>query len=115
MSIATSPPSMASTSVVWSGGSSNRTTDDGRSTVDWVTNGESATARHSSALAAPTLSEIVLTNDTKADIIEHMFRVQVCGVCMPRPPRHADFFRMWTPETAYVLGYWWADGCMRIK
>lgn len=34
---------------------------------------------------------------------------------MPRPPRHADFFRVWTPAMAYVLGYWWADGCMRIK
>jgi hypothetical protein len=22
---------------------------------------------------------------------------------------------MWTPEMAYVLGYWWADGCMRVK
>ena len=28
---------------------------------------------------------------------------------------HVDFFRVWTPEMAYVLGYWWADGCMRIK
>ena len=34
---------------------------------------------------------------------------------MPRPPRHADFFRVWTPAMAHVLGYWWADGCMRIK
>jgi hypothetical protein len=34
---------------------------------------------------------------------------------MPRPPRHADFFRIWTPELAYVLGLWWTDGCMRIK
>ncbi|MDQ2995996.1 MAG: hypothetical protein M3R61_02905 [Chloroflexota bacterium] len=34
---------------------------------------------------------------------------------MGRPPKHADFFRVWTPEMAYVLGYWWADGCMRIK
>jgi hypothetical protein len=34
---------------------------------------------------------------------------------MARPPRHAEFFRVWTPEMAYVLGYWWADGCMRIK
>ena len=21
-----------------------------------------------------------------------------------------DFFKTWTPEMAYVLGYWWADG-----
>jgi hypothetical protein len=34
---------------------------------------------------------------------------------MARPPRHADFFRVWTPEMAYVLGLWWTDGCMRIK
>jgi hypothetical protein len=32
-----------------------------------------------------------------------------------RSPRHAEFFRVWTPEMAYVLGYWWTDGCMRIK
>ena len=24
---------------------------------------------------------------------------------MARPPRHAEFFRVWTPEMAYVLGY----------
>lgn len=34
---------------------------------------------------------------------------------MARPPRHAEFFRVWTPEMAYVLGYWWADGFMYIK
>lgn len=34
---------------------------------------------------------------------------------MGRPARSAPFFRTWTPEMAYVLGYWWADGCMRIK
>jgi len=34
---------------------------------------------------------------------------------MGRSPRRAEFFRVWTPEMAYVLGYWWADGCMRIK
>lgn len=34
---------------------------------------------------------------------------------MGRPARNADFFRVWSPEMAYVLGYWWADGCMRIK
>ncbi len=34
---------------------------------------------------------------------------------MGRPPRHAEFFHVWTPEMAYVLGYWWTDGCMRIK
>lgn len=34
---------------------------------------------------------------------------------MARPPRSAPFFRLWSAEMAYVLGYWWADGCMRIK
>lgn len=34
---------------------------------------------------------------------------------MGRPPRSVDFFRVWSPEMAYILGYWWADGCMRIK
>jgi hypothetical protein len=34
---------------------------------------------------------------------------------MARPPRHAEFFRVWTPEMAYVLGYWWADGYMYLK
>ena len=34
---------------------------------------------------------------------------------MGRPARHADFFRVWTLEMAYVLGLWWAEGCMRIK
>lgn len=34
---------------------------------------------------------------------------------MGRPPKSVDFFRVWSPEMAYVLGYWWADGCMRIK
>ncbi|KAB8142071.1 hypothetical protein F8S13_16145 [Chloroflexia bacterium SDU3-3] len=34
---------------------------------------------------------------------------------MGRPARSADFFRVWTPAMAYVLGYWWTDGCMRIK
>ena len=33
---------------------------------------------------------------------------------MGRLPRVADFFRIWSPEMAYVLGYWWADGYMRI-
>jgi hypothetical protein len=37
------------------------------------------------------------------------------GAAMGRPPRSVDFFRVWTPGMAYVLGYWWADGCMRIK
>jgi hypothetical protein len=32
-----------------------------------------------------------------------------------RPPKAAEFFRVWTPEMAYVLGLWWTDGCMRIK
>lgn len=34
---------------------------------------------------------------------------------MARPARHFDFFRVWTPEMAYVLGLWWTDGCMRVK
>lgn len=34
---------------------------------------------------------------------------------MARPARHADFFRTWSPEMAYVLGLWWTDGCMRVK
>nr|WP_139088785.1 hypothetical protein [Oscillochloris trichoides] len=34
---------------------------------------------------------------------------------MPRIARPIDFFRVWSPEMAYVLGYWWADGCMYIK
>jgi hypothetical protein len=34
---------------------------------------------------------------------------------MGRPPRPADFFRSWSPAMAYVLGYWWADGYMRVK
>ncbi|MBA3469092.1 MAG: hypothetical protein H0T53_05555 [Herpetosiphonaceae bacterium] len=33
---------------------------------------------------------------------------------MARPPRDADFFQLWSPAMAYVLGYWWADGYMRI-
>lgn len=34
---------------------------------------------------------------------------------MGRPPRKVDFFCRWTPGMAYVLGYWWADGYMRVK
>jgi len=34
---------------------------------------------------------------------------------MGRSPRRAEFFRVWTPEMAYILGLWWTDGCMRIK
>ncbi len=34
---------------------------------------------------------------------------------MARYPRYAEFFRIWTPVMAYVLGLWWTDGCMRIK
>ena len=34
---------------------------------------------------------------------------------MARPAKHAEFFRVWSPEMAYVLGLWWADGCMRVK
>src|SRR5215470_12145718 len=37
------------------------------------------------------------------------------GHWMGRPARNADFFRVWSPEMAYVLGLWWTDGCMRIK
>ena len=37
------------------------------------------------------------------------------GHSMGRSPRRADFFRVWTPEMAYILGLWWTDGCMRIK
>jgi len=33
---------------------------------------------------------------------------------MTRPPRDAGFFHQWSPVMAYVLGYWWADGYMRI-
>jgi hypothetical protein len=29
--------------------------------------------------------------------------------------REASFFGTWSAEMAYILGYWWADGCMRIK
>jgi hypothetical protein len=32
-----------------------------------------------------------------------------------RPPKAAEFFRVWTPEMAYVLGLWWTDGYMYIK
>src|SRR5262245_9261495 len=39
----------------------------------------------------------------------------VGGWNVARPPRYADFFRVWTPEMAYVLGYWWADGLIYIK
>lgn len=34
---------------------------------------------------------------------------------MARPAREANFFRIWSPNMAYILGYWWADGHMRIK
>ncbi len=34
---------------------------------------------------------------------------------MPRIARTVEFFRVWSAEMAYVLGYWWADGCMYIK
>ncbi len=34
---------------------------------------------------------------------------------MPRSARSVDFFKTWSPEMAYVLGYWWADGYMYIK
>lgn len=34
---------------------------------------------------------------------------------MGRAPRDVDFFRRWSAEMAYVLGYWWADGYMYLK
>jgi len=34
---------------------------------------------------------------------------------MARPPNSVDFFRVWSPAMAYVLGYWYADGYMYIK
>jgi LAGLIDADG-like domain len=34
---------------------------------------------------------------------------------MARTARPVEFFRAWSAEMAYVLGYWWADGYMRVK
>lgn len=34
---------------------------------------------------------------------------------MGRAPRRVSFFRCWSAEMAYVLGYWWADGYMRHR
>lgn len=34
---------------------------------------------------------------------------------MARSARPVSFFRVWSPAMAYVLGYWWADGYMRVK
>jgi hypothetical protein len=34
---------------------------------------------------------------------------------MGRPANYVEFFRVWSAEMAYILGYWWADGCMRVK
>ncbi|HEU4325072.1 MAG TPA: LAGLIDADG family homing endonuclease [Roseiflexaceae bacterium] len=34
---------------------------------------------------------------------------------MSRAARNVVFFRRWSPEMAYVLGYWWADGYMYLK
>jgi len=34
---------------------------------------------------------------------------------MSRVARIVTFFRVWSPEMAYVLGYWWADGYMRHR
>lgn len=34
---------------------------------------------------------------------------------MGRPAKVNNFFRVWTAEMAYVLGYWYADGYMYIK
>ena len=37
------------------------------------------------------------------------------GHTVGRPPKTVDFFRVWTPEMAYVLGLWWTDGYMYLK
>jgi hypothetical protein len=65
----------------------------------------------------PAAAEIVLTNDTRSDKMEHesVLIEPRRGRTVGRPPRTVEFFRVWTPEMAYVLGYWWTDGCMRIK
>lgn len=34
---------------------------------------------------------------------------------MGRPANYVEFFRVWSAEMAYILGYWWADGYMRVK
>jgi hypothetical protein len=34
---------------------------------------------------------------------------------MGRAARSVSFFRSWSAEMAYVLGYWWADGYMRHR
>src|SRR5215211_1550779 len=34
---------------------------------------------------------------------------------MPRPPIPCPFFKEWTHDSAYVLGYWFADGGMRSR
>jgi hypothetical protein len=34
---------------------------------------------------------------------------------MSRVARSVDFFRVWSADMAYVLGYWWSDGCMYIN
>jgi hypothetical protein len=34
---------------------------------------------------------------------------------MSRSARPVEFFRVWSAEMAYVLGYWWADGYMRRR
>jgi hypothetical protein len=34
---------------------------------------------------------------------------------MARSARPVEFFRVWSPAMAYVLGYWWADGYMRHR
>jgi hypothetical protein len=34
---------------------------------------------------------------------------------MGRTARPVSFFRAWSAEMAYVLGYWWADGYMRHR
>jgi LAGLIDADG-like domain len=34
---------------------------------------------------------------------------------MAHTARPVEFFRAWSAEMAYVLGYWWADGYMRVK
>lgn len=34
---------------------------------------------------------------------------------MSRPPRSVAFLHHWTPAMAYIVGYWWAEGHMRVK
>jgi hypothetical protein len=47
--------------------------------------------------------------------MQRLYRIGISLVSMARPAREVEFFRVWTPEMAYVLGLWWSDGCMRVK